>query len=138
MRNTLLITLMLSLSLVAGAATAATLKDSLKTLQTYAEKEEHTSSVKTQEVLKVIDQSVTAIIEGKEKASPEFMKALARAAVLTFDADPSEAAGELLLPLQKKNKKALEEAIKSLPKKDADSLRESLKNAAREETQGNG
>ncbi len=136
MRNILLITLMLSLSL-ASMTEAATLKESLKTLQTYAEKDDHTSA-KTQEVLKVIDQSVTTIVEGKEKASPEFMKALARAAVLTFDSDPSEAAGELLLPLQKKNKKALEEAIRSLPKKDADSLRESLKNAAREATQGNG
>ncbi|WP_413944229.1 hypothetical protein [Bdellovibrio sp. HCB-162] len=125
---------------------ATTAQQSLEKLQAYSAKDVEVSATKTedavsaknQEMIKTIEDTVDLIVSGKEKSNPKLLKELVRVAVLTFENDPSESASEMLLPLYKKEKKAVDEAIKSLPKKDAKELRESLKNTAREETEGNG
>lgn len=136
----------LALTLLLAFSVQATVQQSLEKLQSYSAqdvqvtetKNEDAVSTKNQEMIKTIEETVDLLVSGKEKSNPKILKELVRVAVLTFENDPSESASEMLLPLYKKEKKAVEEAIKSLPKKDAKELRESLKNAAREESEGNG
>lgn len=136
----------LALTVFLAFSAQATVQQPLEKLQSYsvkdlevtAAKNEDAVSTKNLEMIKTIEDTVDLLVSGKEKSNPKLLKELVRVAVLTFENDPSESASEMLLPLYKKEKKALEEAIKSLPKKDAKELRESLKNAAREESEGNG
>lgn len=125
---------------------ALTLSESLTKLQKYSAADLETTETRTEkdvsakalEILELIEQSVKMAMEEKQEASPELLQQLARVSVLTFQADPSEAASELLLPLYQKQKKAFDKALKSLPKKERTELEKSLKNSAREESEGNG
>lgn len=138
--------LILALSFISVSAQSQTLQEEYKKLQSYTyqdleisgEKNARSVSDKTQEMLTTIENSVGLLTKGKEKASPELMKELVRVAVLTFENDPSLAAAEILTPLYKKDKKAVDEAIKFLPKKSAKELRDALKDSVREESEGNG
>lgn len=125
---------------------AMPLAESLEKLQSYSSEDLKVSESRTkkevgdkvQEMLTVIDQSIeTALTENKEVPS-DLLKQLARVSVLTFSADPSEAAAELLLPLYRKHTKAFDKAIKALPKKDQTELQKSLRSSAREDDEGNG
>lgn len=136
----------LALTLFLTFTAHATAQQSLEKLKSYSAKDlqvtetnsEDAVSAKTQEMLKTVQETVDLLVSGKEKSDSKLLKELVRVSVLSFENDPSEAASEMLLPLYKKEKKAIDEAIKSLPKKDAKDLRESLKNSAREESEGNG
>ncbi|KHD89490.1 MAG: hypothetical protein OM95_03815 [Bdellovibrio sp. ArHS] len=131
-------------SFIALSVSATTLQDSVQKLQNFSAKDfegakdDEAVAAKTQEMLKTVEQTVEAALNGKEKISNDALKELARVSALTFAHDPSEAASEILLPLYKKEKKAFEKALRSLPKQDAKDLKESLRNAAREEDEGNG
>ncbi|WP_374029853.1 hypothetical protein [Bdellovibrio bacteriovorus] len=128
------------------AAQAATLEELQKKLQAYSAedlkapkaKDDEAVSEKTTEMLKTIEDTVDLATKGKEKVSADVLQQLARVAVLTFEADPSLAAAELLLPLYKKEKKAFDKAMRTLPSKDNKSLKDALKDADREDEEGNG
>ena len=81
-------------------------------------------------------QSALTLLQKKSDSS--LLHETLRVAALTLDNDPSWFAGDLLLPLYKKNKKQLLEAIKKLPADDAKNLEEAVTNASREKKKGNG
>lgn len=143
--KSLLVTALLLMSFVTSAS-AVTTQESLKTLQQYSAKDlekiqgrtDKEIGVKVQEILSAIEKTVDVAIQEKGPTQPELLKELLRVSVMTFEADPSEAATELLLPLYKKDKKNFEKAMKNLPVKAQKELKESIKNSLREESQGNG
>lgn len=126
------------------SANAQNLTEALKKLKTYsisdvtvsAKNSDEQVGKKTAEMILTIDKTVQLML--KEKPNQELYVELLRVAAVSFEGDPSEAAGELLLPLYKKNKKDFEDALKKLPAKDAEAVRESLKNSEREYSEGNG
>ncbi len=107
----------------------------LKVSETRTEKDVDT---KVQEILKVLETAVDNALNEKAAPSPELILQIVRVSVITFTADPSMAAAEIIQPLYQKNKKAFEKALKSLSKKDRKELEESLKNSAKENDEGNG
>lgn len=125
---------------------AASLKDSTDTLTKYNLSDVTISSAltekdvdtKVQEILKVLEDTVEIALKEKKALPPELVQQLVRVAGLTFTADPSMAAAEILEPLYQKNKKAFEKALKNLPKKDRLELEDSLNNSTRENDEGNG
>ncbi|XGC81693.1 hypothetical protein ACES2L_04255 [Bdellovibrio bacteriovorus] len=137
--------LALSLIFFVGlSAQAQNLSEALKKLKTYsisdvtvsAKNNDEQVGKKTAEMLLTIDKTVQLML--KEKPTPEVYLELLRVAAISFEGDPSEAAGELLLPLYQKNKKDFESALKKLPAKDAEAIKESVKNSEREYSEGNG
>ncbi|UOF02793.1 hypothetical protein [Bdellovibrio reynosensis] len=126
------------------SASAQNLSEALKKLKTYSVSDVTVSTKnsdeqvgkKTAEMLLTIDKTVQLML--KEKPTQELYQELLRVAAISFEGDPSEAAGELLVPLYKRNKKDFESALKKLPAKDAAAIKESIKNSDREYSEGNG
>lgn len=129
-------------------ADASTLSNAHKKFQAFKNSsskiERKTSSDKEkvyyqdEELFKIMRESVQAILDGKEKATPEFLKELVETAVQTFETDPSLAAADFIYPLYEKDKKSMENAIHTLPAKKAEQLLKAFKNIAREIREGNG
>lgn len=127
-------------------AHALNLSESVQKLQRYSANDLKISETRTeeevnsklQEMLQAIEKSAGEAIKEKKEVSLELLQQLTRVSVITFQADPSEAAAELLLPLYQKQKKAFDKALKNLPPKERAELLDSLKNAVREESEGNG
>lgn len=125
---------------------ALTLSEAQNTLAKYTNSDFETSPAKSekevagkvQETLKIIEQTVDLLMKDAKAPSEGLIKELIRTSELTYHADPSVAAAELLLPLYQKEKKTFEKVFKSFPKKIRDDVKESLQNAAREEAEGNG
>jgi hypothetical protein len=90
---------------------------------------------KLDEVYTDLQSAVTLL---QKKSDGALLSEAVRVAAVTLDNDPSWFAGDLLLPLYKKDKKALLEAIKKLPADDAKNLEEAVTNSAREKKKGNG
>lgn len=145
MKNTKLLTLILSilLPLTSFASNSKEFvtqleKFSLADLKVSESRTEKDVDTKVQEILKVLEAAVDKALSEKTTPSPDLIQQLVRVAGITFNADPSMAAAEIIQPLYQKNKKAFEKALKSLSKKDRKEMEESLKNSAREDDEGNG
>jgi hypothetical protein len=96
---------------------------------------------KTQD--KIEDDIVDSIIDGvelalKETAQVNLKKEIVRVAVILQKRDPTNYAGELVLPLYKANQKEFKTLLNSLPPKDARLLEDAVKIAERAEKTGNG
>ncbi|AHI05244.1 hypothetical protein BDW_03680 [Bdellovibrio bacteriovorus W] len=138
--------LLVTALLISSQAFAKDLKTYFSKLQSYSNKDlvislhhnDDAVALKTQDMLQTIQDAVDYLMTGKESMDLAFAKELVRVSALTFKTDPSEAATEMLMPLYKKNKALLDQALRSLPKKDAKDLLESLKSTEREERSGNG
>ncbi len=135
-----------SLFFISLSTQAMTVVEGYKKLQSYSYKDlevtkdqsEKVVGQKTSEMLNTIDQCVALVMKEKGNVPAEFMEEMVRVAVLTFQNDPLESSGELLVPLYKQYKPLLEKAIDHLPKKSAKDLRERIEGAIYEEIHGNG
>lgn len=72
------------------------------------------------------------------KVNQDFLVTVAEATSLSLKNDDTAYAGEIVLPLFKKDKKAFKAALKKLSKKDAEQIEESFKDKERENKSGNG
>jgi hypothetical protein len=134
----LVLTLIFSLPVFAAFKNAAEAESKLKTFSSeqFKDKDE-----KAQD--KIEDDIVDSIIDGvevvlKESTQTNLKKEIVRVAVILQKRDPSNYAGELVLPLYKANRTEFKTLLKSLPPKDARLLEEAVKIAERVENQGNG
>jgi hypothetical protein len=92
---------------------------------------------------KIEDDIVDSIIDAvdvavKDPAQMNLKKEILRVAVILQKRDPTNYAGELVLPLFKQNRTEFRTLLKSLPPKDARLLEDAVKIAERVEDKGNG
>ena len=133
----LVLTLMFSLPGFAFK-NAAEAETKLKTfsIEQFKDKDEKASE-------KIEDDIVDSIIDAVEVAvkNPNELnlkKEVVRVAVILQKRDPTNYAGELVLPLFKQNRNEFKTLLKSLPPKDARLLEDAVKIAERVEGKGNG
>jgi hypothetical protein len=137
----------LTLPLVASSAekTAQTLTAQLSTYQESNIKKAFDEKKKTRDVNSdsLQDQAFDALAKGvellkKDPSDTALQKEVLRVTVLLLQADPSQYAGEVILPLYQQDKKKFLKSLSVLPKKDADLVRDAVMDADREQTEGNG
>ncbi len=96
-----------------------------------------TTDDKIDVVYEDLEDAVKLLVTQK-KTDDVLLDEVLRVASLSLDNDPTWFAGEVILPLYKKDKAAFTEALKKLSTKNARNLEEAVKNSASEETKGNG
>jgi len=88
------------------------------------------------EVFDTLEEAVNASL--KDPANVELQKEILRVAEVMLKKDPTQFAGEILLPYYEKNRKGFETALQKLSAEDAKKIREAIKSAAKEKKKGNG
>lgn len=74
----------------------------------------------------------------KESGTEELQEEIIKATVVLLKKDPTQYAGEVVLPLYEKNKKSFLSNLKKLPASDAKLVEDAVKSAARQAKSGNG
>lgn len=148
MKNLKLIQYLLS-SLVAFSFSLASAdfksgKEAIQKLQSYStEKIKPKTARKTDSVTlsedEIFDRLADAVeIALVEKSNQGLRQEIFRVTVMMLKYDPSQYAGELILPLYLQDKNSFLEETKKLSTEDRKLLMEAVENARREKTEGNG
>lgn len=90
---------------------------------------------KQDEIFIVLEKSVKQAVT---EASDELEREILKVAVVMLKKDNTQFAGQVLLPLYKKNEEAFLSSLKQLKDSDATLVKEAVQNAERELTSGNG
>lgn len=80
----------------------------------------------------------SAVQDQLKKPNPDLHKEILRVTVEMLKKDPTQFAGEVVLPLYKKNKKAFVDSLFELSPADARLVEDAVKMADRQKRQGNG
>lgn len=80
----------------------------------------------------------SAVQDQLKKPNPDLYKEILRVTVEMLKKDPTQFAGEVVLPLYKKNKKVFVDSLFELSPSDARLVEDAVKMADREKRQGNG
>ncbi|UXR65184.1 phosphoenolpyruvate carboxylase [Bdellovibrio bacteriovorus] len=83
-----------------------------------------------------LEAAVTTAV--KESGTEELQEEIIKATVVLLKKDPTQYAGEVVLPLYEKNKKSFLSNLKKLPASDAKLVEDAVKSAARQIKSGNG
>lgn len=108
---------------------------------TQAEDNEEAQDVVTEDKMDTffIDlEGAIKLLTTQKKIDPVLYEEVLRVASLSLDNDPTWFAGDLVLPLYKKDKEFFTENLKKLSEKSARNLEEAVKNSALEDAEGNG
>ncbi|ASD64487.1 phosphoenolpyruvate carboxylase [Bdellovibrio bacteriovorus] len=127
-------------AMAADAVTAEVSKLQALKLETVKTADENTklteADMKAQdEVFEALEGAVQAAVK---KTTPELDAEILRVTVEMLKKDPTQFAGELVLPLYEKNKKSFLESLKKLSPSDAKLVEDAVKAAARQKRYGNG
>lgn len=87
------------------------------------------------EVFEALEGAVQSAVK---KSTPELDAEILRVTVEMLKKDPTQFAGEIVLPLYEKNKKSFLESLKKLSPSDAKLVEDAVKSAARQKRYGNG
>ncbi|AHZ86296.1 phosphoenolpyruvate carboxylase [Bdellovibrio bacteriovorus] len=126
--------------LAADAVTSEVSKLQALKLETVKTADENTklteADMKAQdEVFEALESAVQASVK---KSTPELDAEILRVTVEMLKKDPTQFAGEIVLPLYEKNKKSFLESLKKLSPSDAKLVEDAVKSAARQKRYGNG
>ncbi|MGE9746593.1 phosphoenolpyruvate carboxylase [Bdellovibrio bacteriovorus] len=126
--------------LAADAVTSEVSKLQALKLETVKTADENTklteADMKAQdEVFEALESAVQASVK---KSTPELDAEILRVTVEMLNKDPTQFAGEIVLPLYEKNKKSFLESLKKLSPSDAKLVEDAVKSAARQKRYGNG
>lgn len=95
------------------------------------------AELKAQDVVfESLEKAVTVAL--KESPSEDLQGEILRVALVLLKKDPSQFAGEVILPLYEKDKKSFMNGLKKLSAEDSELIEEAVKAAAREKKSGNG
>ena len=83
-----------------------------------------------------LEESVNASL--KDPSSVELQSEILRITVIMLKKDPTQFAGEVILPYYEKNRKGFDAAIKKLSSEEAKMVKEAVKSAAKVKKTGNG
>lgn len=132
------------LSVCIAEANFKTGKDAVQKLKSYnAESLKPKATRKTDSVGltedEIFDRLADAVqIALVEKSNLLLREEIYRVTIIMLKHDPSQYAGELVLPLYQQDKKSFKNEIKKLPIEDQKLLMEAVENALREKSQGHG
>ncbi|MFV8259412.1 phosphoenolpyruvate carboxylase [Bdellovibrio bacteriovorus] len=126
--------------LAADAVTSEVSKLQALKLETVKTADENTklteADMKAQdEVFEALEGAVQSAVK---KSTPELDAEILRVTVEMLKKDPTQFAGEIVLPLYEKNKKSFLESLKKLSPSDAKLVEDAVKSAARQKRYGNG
>lgn len=129
----------LATSVAADAPTEVSKLQALK-LETVKTADENTklteADMKAQdEVFEALEGAVQTAVK---KSTPELDTEILRVTVEMLKKDPTQFAGEIVLPLYEKNKKSFLDSLKKLSPSDAKLVEDAVKMAARQKRYGNG
>lgn len=88
------------------------------------------------DVFDALEEAVKASL--KDPADIALQDEILRVTVVMLKKDPTQFAGEVILPLYEKNRKGFDAALQKLSAEDAQLVKEAVKTAAREKKNGNG
>ena len=142
----IILLLLLSLALpVSLLAKVSSLEETLKKMNSYQENSLLTAGEKalSEEDLKKQDLVYDTLREAvdlliKNPKAEELNKELLRVSVLMLKKDPTQYAGEILLPLYQKDRKSFLNSLKGLSKDQAQKIEEAVKDSEKEALEGNG
>ncbi|MBO9667100.1 MAG: phosphoenolpyruvate carboxylase, partial [Bdellovibrio sp.] len=83
-----------------------------------------------------LEEAVNASL--KDTKSTELQEQILKVALVLLKKDPTQFAGEVILPFYEKNRKGFEASLKSLSEADSSLILKAVKAAAREKARGNG
>lgn len=142
MRKIALIALLCSFWSISALATEATDVSKLQALKLENIKTVDEDTKLSDEDMKsqdeVFETLEAAVQSAVKKSTPELEAEILRVTVEMLKKDPTQFAGEVVLPLYEKNKKSFLNSLKKLSPSDAKLVEDAVKSAARQKRYGNG
>ena len=117
--------------------------EKLKTLKVNDLKSVDKKTVLNHKELRAQDDAFDALEDGvnaslKDPSNTELQNEILRVAVVMLKKDPTQFAGEVILPYYEKNRNGFDSAIKKLSAEEAKLVKDAVKSAARFKKNGNG